>query len=668
MKYRITAPDGKTYEIEAPEGASEQDILSYAQKQLGTDSAKGEKKENAWSRFADSVQAFTTGAVSAGTFGLADHVIATADALGGLPGEDPDAPFSERYENARLNFRRPLVDNPVAGTVGELAGGLATGIASVAKLPQLLPALARMGPWKQAAALGAGEGAVYGGLTSPVDEIPSGAAGGAALGGAFGGAGAAGFSAARGIWDKLLEFAIPSQAARNRVLAAIEHSGLSFDEAMSQLNKGDSTFLGDLDPELTGLLLKAVQAPGRKSAEAVQRLSQRTARQGERLLDFVRTNVSVLSPKQIEGDLLFKQQQAKDLYAEAYENIELTPELKNILTRPGAKKNLPAVLDALDNASLDPSMGFGPQDVREAKKLIKTLTSPKKTKPSTILDPSGKPAVAEEPVTEVNTRVLHVLGQALDDRASALMAPEAGKARSNTFAKLLGSLSKTLKDYTKGASDAFADAQEFQAPISKARKAYRLGKEVYRSKGNAADVKKELEDILGGDSTVKPYFNAGVRDATERLASRTGERSNVYEKFANTDTRRRLGLAIDDLDTRWDFLNNYKREQRMFDVNTLTRGIPPGSASADMQKYQDELNFAATRLGLMGGPWAAANMARTVGRKFRADKENRMWGYIADMLTSANPGITPPMNIPSLDIPFKAMGLPGVATTQGEDR
>ena len=31
-KYRITGPDGATYDVEAPDGASEQDILSYVQK------------------------------------------------------------------------------------------------------------------------------------------------------------------------------------------------------------------------------------------------------------------------------------------------------------------------------------------------------------------------------------------------------------------------------------------------------------------------------------------------------------------------------------------------------------------------------------------------------------------------------------------------------------
>lgn len=34
-KYRITGPDGATYDVEAPDGASEQDILSYVQKNAG---------------------------------------------------------------------------------------------------------------------------------------------------------------------------------------------------------------------------------------------------------------------------------------------------------------------------------------------------------------------------------------------------------------------------------------------------------------------------------------------------------------------------------------------------------------------------------------------------------------------------------------------------------
>jgi hypothetical protein len=38
-KYRITGPDGGTYEIEAPEGANEQDVLSFAQKQFSKPAA-----------------------------------------------------------------------------------------------------------------------------------------------------------------------------------------------------------------------------------------------------------------------------------------------------------------------------------------------------------------------------------------------------------------------------------------------------------------------------------------------------------------------------------------------------------------------------------------------------------------------------------------------------
>lgn len=38
-KYRITAPDGGTYEITAPDDASESDVLSYAQQQFASSSA-----------------------------------------------------------------------------------------------------------------------------------------------------------------------------------------------------------------------------------------------------------------------------------------------------------------------------------------------------------------------------------------------------------------------------------------------------------------------------------------------------------------------------------------------------------------------------------------------------------------------------------------------------
>ena len=33
-KYRIKSPDGQTYEVNAPEGASEQEIIDFAQTQF----------------------------------------------------------------------------------------------------------------------------------------------------------------------------------------------------------------------------------------------------------------------------------------------------------------------------------------------------------------------------------------------------------------------------------------------------------------------------------------------------------------------------------------------------------------------------------------------------------------------------------------------------------
>lgn len=42
-KYRITAPDGKTYDVNAPDGASQDDVLKYVQQNYQGASQQGQQ-------------------------------------------------------------------------------------------------------------------------------------------------------------------------------------------------------------------------------------------------------------------------------------------------------------------------------------------------------------------------------------------------------------------------------------------------------------------------------------------------------------------------------------------------------------------------------------------------------------------------------------------------
>ncbi len=135
---------------------------------------------------AKSIDALSSGAQRAPLFGWDDEAVAGARSLAG------NTSYSEAQKQEDAKKQAMREQNPVASTVGELAGGLATGgtIAGTGATlaGRSLPVIGRTG----AAAL---EGAGYGALTGAGEAKPgdrtSGAVVGGLLGGAIGGAASA---------------------------------------------------------------------------------------------------------------------------------------------------------------------------------------------------------------------------------------------------------------------------------------------------------------------------------------------------------------------------------------------------------------------------------------------------------------------------------------------
>lgn len=234
-KFRITGPDGATYEVTAPDGATEQDVLSYVQQNAGgaaqpaaqpqieppvaqqaaaPSPAERDAARKAGTRGVMGAQlpegltpqqaqenlgkvGRTAGdiALSAGsgaTFGLSDEMLAGAQA--GIGGFQPGA-----YDEALKAWRQRYAEIPPAVRMaGELAGGVATGTGLARGGLTLLNA-AR--PTVAGSALrGAGEGAAYGaahgfgrgeGTQDRLEGAAYGAALGAPTGAVMGGTGAA---------------------------------------------------------------------------------------------------------------------------------------------------------------------------------------------------------------------------------------------------------------------------------------------------------------------------------------------------------------------------------------------------------------------------------------------------------------------------------------------
>lgn len=199
-KFRVTGPDGKSYEVTAPEGASEQDIISFVQQSV-------QAPAQATGRPADLTDftAFGLGDEIAGAAAATKAVLGRAAAdisEGNLPslagmGEAGGEAYNRRVGEMRASMNNLRAERPVATTAAELLGGMAAG-GTMAKGGATLLNAAKPTA-RSMIARGAGEGAAYGGAygfttgegtEDRLNRAVSGAGLGAVTGGAAGAVGA----------------------------------------------------------------------------------------------------------------------------------------------------------------------------------------------------------------------------------------------------------------------------------------------------------------------------------------------------------------------------------------------------------------------------------------------------------------------------------------------
>lgn len=203
-KFEITDPDGVRHEVVGPEGATEQQALQHFQAQQAPAAPEPQQEpeeEQGYQltqadmkgvEFARKHGAGPTNSLVQGaTLGFADEIasgiLAPINALvrGGSIGENYDR--SMAMQDAILKNEQE--DYPVGSMASEIGGGVLTG-GTLAKGGLTLMNGGK-GLWAKAA-LGAGEGAAYGGLSGAghagsLADVPMNVGAGVALGGLFGG-------------------------------------------------------------------------------------------------------------------------------------------------------------------------------------------------------------------------------------------------------------------------------------------------------------------------------------------------------------------------------------------------------------------------------------------------------------------------------------------------
>lgn len=233
------------------------------------------------------------GFAQGGTFGLSDEITAALQSL------RPNLTYDQALaiERGRLDAARAT--HPVAAYGGEVAGGVASGLATGGNFvgsAKTLPSM--MG---RSALVGAGQGAIYGygaGEGGAGNRVKS-AALSAAIGGGIGAAAPAvgqgiklGYRAVANPIAAALNIPSPTRAARG-VYTALKRSGMTAEDVQAALNsakaegQGMFTIADALGPSGQGALNGAARTPGAAKQEVVDFLTNRQGGQGDRLGSFL---------------------------------------------------------------------------------------------------------------------------------------------------------------------------------------------------------------------------------------------------------------------------------------------------------------------------------------------------------------------------------------------
>lgn len=339
-KFRITGPDGKSYQVEAPETATDDEVMAYVQSQMDTMS---EPKPT-------QLESLGRGALQGVTFGLSDEAYGVgAGVVNKLSGGGYWDGYTQGRDGVRAANDRAQEENPGSFFAGELTGGVAlpfgaarAGVRGAQSVNSSLKARS-----VASAKEGAAYGAAYGfgkGEGDVVDQglsVAGGAAGGGAIGGAIPGAIAVGSAALRAPAQMARVATSPRQVAAEKMVeafgrdegsAVIRGGSNPVATAASRLKgqsaAGDtSMMLADMGGENTRNLVRAaVNMPNAQAERFNQVLNRRQAVEGRRLSDVLQKTLAGGKEfsQSLDSLVSSRAQNAKPAFDTAY-NAALTP-------------------------------------------------------------------------------------------------------------------------------------------------------------------------------------------------------------------------------------------------------------------------------------------------------------------------------------------------------
>lgn len=530
--FRIEAPDGKIYRIEAPEGATEAQALAKLKTEL-----KVGVQNPAPRTVAQTVGDFVGDAVDNALPNWGDELAGGIDAAGALlTGQSAGQAYAEGKKTFRRNqaqYDREHPDLAWASTLGGMGAGLlAPGGAAVKGASLGAKAL-------QGAKLGAAYGALSGagegeGIADRADSaLQSGAAGmalgaisapaleGAALTHRFAKAKVPGYdelsrrlsnmfrlagrSPAQGRRERAAEQADRMLAQRLReghIITGMGQNGPAASpkaiatELDRRAGMGVPAMAGDITDALRGTTSKWSRGAGPGQTMVRQRLDARKAEEAARVRQHViDTMGSVTDPLlQAEQQAAAAKVRVQPLYDEAYaQTTVLTPQIEAIMATPAFRDALPQAHRNIRNARRNPeAMGL-------------------RLREDGSIDPEAIRSLSPEGFDQV------IRAMRDDANAAAGINPRTGQPIQNSNSVHVNNLVRDLRSEIGAQNSAWADANSIYADAMAQNDALEKGKGIAKlSAHEVNEIARSLPETAHGS------FSLGARSALADAASTWG--------------------------------------------------------------------------------------------------------------------------------------------------
>ena len=394
--FHVTSHDGREFDIEAPEGATEAQALAFVQREQQRILKQGpavrgpdrqlpapppsvmtpqaaEPPETASDRVLGTAGSFLEGALGSWgdeAYGLGRMGRNATRALMGTEEFDPGKAMDEGQAEYDARLQRFGENHPIASTAISGAG-MATGFAAPAfKTLEGASLAARMGSGlKTGAAYGALMGAGTGdGFSERFGHSMEGAGGGAVLGSvatpaidAGVGLGKLAFRNVAPFLSEKLGRRVAQAGAERSIGSTLDHDGFTPSTALAEMSRRDAmgvpAFLSDLGDATRSRAASAQSGTGPGQAAVRKALESRQAAMAPRMQTHLETTLGPIADPHAQSAALTMQARtdSKPLYAAAYETpVTVTPKLREFMDSPVG----PAALEAgADQIRLTPRSG-----------------------------------------------------------------------------------------------------------------------------------------------------------------------------------------------------------------------------------------------------------------------------------------------------------------------